>query len=78
MTKPPRKVPVMTSDEEAEAFLARDLSQLDYSQFKRGMLEYAPKEAYGSARRPSTQAAPTRAIAMAPNVRQPKKPGDLD
>jgi hypothetical protein len=32
MTK--RKVPVMTSDEEAEAFLDQDLSDLDYAQFK--------------------------------------------
>ena len=32
-TKPPR-VPRMTTDEEAEAFLEQDLSELDYSQFK--------------------------------------------
>jgi predicted DNA binding CopG/RHH family protein len=30
----PRKVPVMTTDEEAEVFLDQDLSDLDYSQFK--------------------------------------------
>ena len=30
----PRTVPKMTTDEEAEAFLDRDLSALDYGQFK--------------------------------------------
>ena len=78
ITKLPRKVPVMTSDEEAEAFLAQDLSHLDYSQFRRGRLEFAPKDMSGSARRPSTQAAPTRAKAKVPDVRQSEKPGDLD
>jgi hypothetical protein len=29
-----RKVPRMTTDEEAEAFLEQDLSDLDFSQFK--------------------------------------------
>ncbi len=36
-------VPVMTSDEEAEAFLAQDLSHLDYSKFKRVHFELQPK-----------------------------------
>jgi len=29
-----RRVPRLTTDEEAEAFLAQDLSDLDFSQFK--------------------------------------------
>lgn len=33
MTKP-RDVPVMTTDEEAEAFLEQDLSGLDFSAFR--------------------------------------------
>jgi predicted DNA binding CopG/RHH family protein len=46
MTKPlPRTVPVMTTDEEAEAFLEQDLSELDYSQFKPLVWETAPKTA---------------------------------
>ena len=37
------KVPVMISDEEAEAFLAQDLSDLDFSQFKPMHFELQPK-----------------------------------
>ena len=40
-----RKVPTMTTDEEAEAFLAQDLSDLDYSQFKPLSWETEPKSA---------------------------------
>jgi predicted DNA binding CopG/RHH family protein len=39
-----RKIPVMTTDEEAEAFLAQDLSDLDFSQFKPMRFEFLPKE----------------------------------
>jgi predicted DNA binding CopG/RHH family protein len=41
--KRPTKVPVMTTDEEAEAFLAQDLSELDFSQFKPMQFELHPK-----------------------------------
>ena len=34
MTSRPTTVPRMTTDEEAEAFLEQDLSDLDFSQFK--------------------------------------------
>jgi predicted DNA binding CopG/RHH family protein len=34
----------MTSDEEAEAFLAQDLSDLDFSQFKPARFELEPKD----------------------------------
>ncbi len=39
-----RKVPRMTTDEEAEAFLAQDLSNLDFSQFKPMPFEFQPKD----------------------------------
>lgn len=40
-----RKVPRMLTDEDAEAFLAQDLSDLDLSQFKRVHFEFEKKEA---------------------------------
>lgn len=40
-----RKVPKMTTDEEAEAFLERDLSDLDFSQFKPVRFEFQAKAA---------------------------------
>ncbi len=39
-----RKVPRLKSDEEAEAFLAQDLSDLDFSQFKSIRFEFKPKQ----------------------------------
>lgn len=39
----PRKVPRLTSDEEAEAFLDQDLSDLDFTQFKPVQFERQPK-----------------------------------
>jgi predicted DNA binding CopG/RHH family protein len=39
-----RKVPRLQTDEEAEAFLAQDLSDLDFSQFKPVRFEFQPKE----------------------------------
>ena len=39
-----RKVPTLTTDEEAEAFLAQDLSDLDFSQFKPVRLELEKKK----------------------------------
>ena len=38
-----RKVPRLTSDEEAEAFLEQDLSDLDFSQFKPVRFEFEKK-----------------------------------
>jgi predicted DNA binding CopG/RHH family protein len=40
-----RKVPRMTTDEEAEAFLEQDLSDLDFSQFKPVKFEFQTKAA---------------------------------
>jgi len=39
-----RKVPIFKTDEEAEAFLEQDLSDLDFSQFKPMHFEIRPKE----------------------------------
>ena len=58
----------MTSDEEAEAFLAQDLSQLDFSQFKRGMLEFAPKDARVNMRLPTSLIAAVKAKAGAEGI----------
>ncbi|AZL58712.1 hypothetical protein EI545_07590 [Tabrizicola piscis] len=45
MASRPKTVPVMSTDEEAETFLERDLSDLDVSQFKPLTWESAPKSA---------------------------------
>ena len=38
-----KKVPVLKTDAEAEAFLDQDLSNLDFSQFKPVRFEFQPK-----------------------------------
>jgi predicted DNA binding CopG/RHH family protein len=40
-----RKVPRMTTDQEADAFLEQDLSDLDFSQFKPVKFEFQTKAA---------------------------------
>lgn len=47
-----RKVPKYKSDEEAEAFLEQDLSDLDFSQFKPVKFEFSPKAAQLNMRLP--------------------------
>ena len=47
-----RKVPKFKTDEEAEAFLTQDLSDLDLSQFKRHHFEFEKKEAQVNLRVP--------------------------
>ena len=49
-----RKVPRLTSDEEAEAFLEQDLSDLDFSQFKPVRFEFEKKAARVNMRLPET------------------------
>ena len=39
----PKRVPHFASDEEAEAFLDQDLSELDFSQFKPANFEFVAK-----------------------------------
>ena len=48
----PKLVPRMTTDEEAEAFLDQELSDLDFSQFKRLHFEFAKKTAQVNMRLP--------------------------
>jgi predicted DNA binding CopG/RHH family protein len=47
-----RKVPKFETDEEAEAFLEQDLSDLDFSQFKPFRFEFSPKAAQLNMRLP--------------------------
>jgi predicted DNA binding CopG/RHH family protein len=49
-----KKVPVMTTDAEAEAFLDQDLSDLDFSQFKPVKFEFAAKDERINMRLPSS------------------------
>lgn len=44
-SKAMRSVPRLRTDEEAEAFLDLDLSDLDFGQFRAGQLEYECKDA---------------------------------
>jgi len=39
-----KKVPRLKTDKQAEAFLARDLSDLDFSQFKPAQFEFEKKD----------------------------------
>ena len=48
----PSKVPQFKTDEEAEAFLEQDLSDLDLSQFKPFKFEFSPKAAQLNMRLP--------------------------
>jgi predicted DNA binding CopG/RHH family protein len=61
MTK--RKVPKLTSDRAAERFLAQDLSDLDFSQFKPVKFEFARKSARISMRLPEDLLAAVKATA---------------
>lgn len=61
----PKKVPTLKTDEEAEAFLMQDLSDLDFSQFKPLNFEFEKKEAQLNMRvpRPLLEALKDRAKA---------------
>ena len=48
-----KKVPRLTTDEAAEAFLAQDLSDLDFSQFKPVKFEFEAKSERVSMRLPA-------------------------
>ena len=70
MTKAPatRKVPVMTTDEEAEAFLAQDLSALDFAAFRKVNWEAQPKTARVNMRLPAGLMEAVKAKAIARGV----------
>ena len=60
-----RKVPVLRTDEEAEAFLDQDLSDLDFSQFKPVKFEFAAKDERIKMRLPSSLLVAVKAKAKA-------------
>jgi predicted DNA binding CopG/RHH family protein len=60
-----KKVPVMTTDAEAEAFLDQDLSDLDFSQFKPVQFEFAAKDERINMRLPSSLLGAVKAKAKA-------------
>jgi predicted DNA binding CopG/RHH family protein len=61
-----RKVPKFKTDEEAEAFLEQDLSDLDFGQFKAFKFEFSPKAAQLNMRLPESllEAVKTKAKAQ--------------
>ena len=68
MATRPTKVPAMTTDEEAEAFLEQDLSDLDYSQFKPLNWELLAKDARVNMRLPAPLMAALKARAAARGI----------
>lgn len=70
MKKPPmrRKVPRLRSDKQAEAFLAQDLSNLDFSQFKPARFEFEKKEEQINMRLPKPLLAAVKARAKARGI----------
>jgi predicted DNA binding CopG/RHH family protein len=63
-----RKVPRLTTDEEAEAFLEQDLSDLDFSQFKPVRFEFEKKAARVNMRLPEPLLAAVKARAKARGI----------
>lgn len=69
MPKPsPNRVPVLTTDVEAEDFLAQDLSNLDFTQFKPMRFEALPKSARLTMRLPEPLIAALKARAQARGI----------
>jgi predicted DNA binding CopG/RHH family protein len=63
-----KRIPEFKSDDEAEAFLGQDLSDLDFSQFKPMMFEVAKKEAALNMRLPAVLLDAVRAKAKAKGI----------
>jgi predicted DNA binding CopG/RHH family protein len=63
-----RKVPLMTTDEEAEAFLDRDLSDLDFGAFRPLSFETERKTARVNMRLPEALMAAVKARAAARGI----------
>jgi predicted DNA binding CopG/RHH family protein len=63
-----RKVPRLKTDEQAEAFLARDLSKLDFSQFKPARFEFEKKDEQINMRVPKPLLAAVKARAKARGI----------
>ncbi len=63
-----KKVPRLKTDKEAEAFLAQDLSNLDFSQFKPVRFEFEKKEEQINMRMPKPLLAAVKARAKARGI----------
>jgi predicted DNA binding CopG/RHH family protein len=63
-----KKVPRLKTDREAEAFLAQDLSNLDFSQFKPARFEFEKKDGQINMRVPKPLLAAVKARAKARGI----------
>jgi predicted DNA binding CopG/RHH family protein len=63
-----KKVPRLKTDEQAEAFLAQDLSKLDFSQFKLVRFEFEKKDEQINMRVPRPLLAAVKARAKARGI----------
>jgi len=63
-----KKVPRLKTDRQAEAFLAQDLSNLDFSQFKPARFEFEKKEEQINMRVPKPLLAAVKARAKARGI----------
>jgi predicted DNA binding CopG/RHH family protein len=63
-----KKVPRLRNDEQAEAFLAQDLSKLDFSQFKPTRFEFEKKDEQINMRVPKPLLAAVKARAKARGI----------
>jgi len=63
-----KKVPRLKTDEQAEAFLAQDLSKLDFSQFKPARFEFERKDEQINMRVPKPLLAAVKARAKARGI----------
>ena len=63
-----KKVPRLRTDEQAEAFLAQDLSKLDFSQFKTARFEFERKDEQINMRVPKPLLAAVMARAKARGI----------
>jgi predicted DNA binding CopG/RHH family protein len=63
-----KKVPRLRTDEQAEEFLAQDLSKLDFSQFKMARFEFEKKDEQINMRVPKPLLAAVKARAKARGI----------
>jgi len=63
-----KKVPKLKTDRQAEAFLAQDLSKLDFSQFKPARFEFEKKDEQLNMRVPKPLLAAVKARAKARGI----------
>ena len=67
-----KKIPRLKSDKQAEAFLAQDLSGLDFSQFKPAQFEFEKKDDQINLRVPSQLLAAVKARAKLRGIPYPR------